>query len=126
MLFGDMIYLILCLCLVRVRAEDYFNITTVDLVWSPPDCGDVSLVILIHSHPEHSTLRNTLRQTWAKQVSEGHFKTRTVFLIGEVEQEDLSRRLEEEMVSTSRFEKPLPQTERHSPRPSTGSPVPIP
>ena len=101
MLFGDMIYLILCLLLVRVRAEDYFNITTVDLVWSPPDCGDVSLVILIHSHPEHSTLRNTLRQTWAKQVSQGHFKTRTVFLIGEVADADLSRRLEEERLTHS-------------------------
>ena len=79
-----------------VWGEDQFNIRTVDLVWSPPDCGDISLIILVHSHPEHFSLRNTLRQTWARQVTEGEFKTRTVFLIGEVEQEDLSGRLEEE------------------------------
>ena len=95
-MFGDMIYLIFCLGLVGVMGEDQFNISSVDLVWSAPACGDISLVILVHSHPEHLTLRKTLRQTWAKEVSEGTFKSRTVFLIGEVEQEDLSRRLEEE------------------------------
>jgi len=93
-MLGEVINLIFCIGL--VRGQDHFNISTVDLVWSPPDCSEISLIILIHSHPAHLRLRNTLRQTWARQVSEGQFKTRTVFLIGEVEDEDLSGRLEEE------------------------------
>ena len=99
-MFADVIYWIFCLGLglglVVVRGEDHFNISTVEVVWSPPDCGDISLIILIHSHPAHLSLRKTLRETWARQVSQGQFKTRTVFVIGQVQQEDLSRRLEEE------------------------------
>ena len=74
------------------RSEN-FNISAVDIVWSPPDCHDVSLLILIHSRPDHFSLRRTLRTTWAREA--GH-KTRTVFVMGSVLEGDLSDSLEEE------------------------------
>ena len=51
------------------------NIEDVGVKLSPDKCSDdISLVIVIHSHPQHHQLRNVLRGTWARE-------TDTIFLI---------------------------------------------
>ena len=50
-----------------------------------PDACDPNLAVeflyMIHTAPTHSALRNTLRNSWAKEISNKK-KTRRVFLIG--------------------------------------------
>ena len=46
-------------------------------------------------------LRRTLRETWARQVSQSDFKSRTVFVIGSVESQELSLRLDQERLEHS-------------------------
>ena len=60
-------------------AADLFDIHKVEFLKSPVTCGrDITLVIVIHSHPEHIELRNTLRQTWAQETD----NTRRIFVVG--------------------------------------------
>ena len=65
------------------RAEgDSFDIHEVKILKSPVTCSsDIRLVIVIHSHPEHSELRNTLRQTWAQETQ----NTRRIFVVGNID-----------------------------------------
>ena len=55
------------------------NIEDVGVKLSPDKCSDdISLVIVIHSHPQHHQLRNVLRETWAKETN----TTRRIFAVG--------------------------------------------
>ena len=85
--------LLIFLSVALVSGAAPFDIRRVEVVWSPPDCGNISLVILVHSHPAHRELRSTLRRTWARPVSQN---SRTVFVIGNVQEEELSDRLHKE------------------------------
>ena len=77
------IFSILVLTQQECRAEgDSFDIHEVKILKSPVTCSsDIRLVIVIHSHPEHSELRNTLRQTWAQETQ----NTRRIFVVGNID-----------------------------------------
>lgn len=63
-------------------------------------CGstdDISLIILIHSAPEHFQFRKAIRQTWANYNNTYHLLTfRRVFLFGKVSSQPLQTDLEKE------------------------------
>ena len=63
------------------------------LLQEPPACSSCHLLILVHSAPSHFSLRQALRETWARQQPG---KIRTVFVLGEVEDAGLAARLQEE------------------------------
>ena len=53
-------------------------------IYSPLPCdpnSGVDFLYIIHTAPNHTELRNTLRNTWAAEIDNG-IKTRRVFLIG--------------------------------------------
>ena len=61
------------------KAVNLFDIHKVEFLKSPVTCSSyITLAIVIHSHPEHNELRNTLRQTWAQETQ----NTRRVFIVG--------------------------------------------
>ena len=64
----------------KSQAEELFDIHKVNILKSPVPCkNEITLATLIHSHPEHSDLRNTLRQTWAQETQRF---TRRIFIVG--------------------------------------------
>ena len=67
-----------------VSSSDNFNISNVPMLISPAACDShVGLVIIIHSHPQHRQLRQTLRKTWADEnINPELTKTKTVFVVG--------------------------------------------
>ena len=78
MIVIELIFTILVLTQ-ECKAADLFDIHKVEFLKSPVPCGrDIRLVIVIHSHPEHIELRNTLRQTWAQETD----NTRRIFVVG--------------------------------------------
>ena len=64
------------------------------LLQKPADCAETtSLLVLVHSSPDHRALRQTLRETWARNRV-GHI--RTVFVVGDPKNKKLTEALRQE------------------------------
>ena len=60
----------------------------------PPPCtSPLHTLVLVHSAPSHSSLRQTLRETWARPRSG---VLRTVFVVGEVKDQRVAEKVREE------------------------------
>ena len=92
----DLLGLVFLLLLPALYCHKPFNISLVPTIISPDTCPDNTfLVIIIHTNPLHTSLRDKLRKTWASQENV-EVNVKRVFVIGEVEDEVLATSLIEE------------------------------
>ena len=92
----DVLHLVSLFLTTVAYCHTTFNISSVPIIITPDACmPHTFLAIIIHTNPHHRNLRDMLRQTWAREA-DGEKKVKRVFVIGQVEDEELANSLVEE------------------------------